>query len=326
MRAFLLLVLAARLLPAQQSGQVAAALAAGSYFPLEVGDRWIYRTDFRFETAVYEAWRIDRTEDIDGKTYSVFTITGSSGVLGESRFRADAQGRIFILTGDGDQLFLDPSSTTAPGQLRTGRQGGPYRTAVGTFNDTLTYFTSAGLSSEDGQLGRGVGLLWSSENLNTGSSGGLVKSRALVEAVVGGGAIRFTANASLHIGMENLTLDVTGKQVTNCILPCYFVACTLSAPPPDPPGTYKPCAMARVGVENWPADASRSVRLRLLAPDSTVLYDQPFPLVGTLGEAVITTQVPLYSAPNQPFPPGAYQLTAATADGAAQASVQLRIK
>jgi hypothetical protein len=169
-------------------------------------------------------------------------------------------------------------------------------------------------------------LLWSSQNLLTGSSGGFTNGRILVEAVVGGGNLRFTADAGLRVGMESLTLDVTGKQVTNCILPCYFAACGLGGPQPDPPGTYKPCARARVALENWPADASRTVRLRLLAPDGTVLYNQPFDLVSAPGEVAVTTQIPLYSAPNQPYPPGVYQLTAATADGAAQSAVAVEIR
>jgi len=36
--------------------------------------------------------------------------------------------------------------------------------------------------------------------------------------------------------------------------------------------------------------------------------------------------VPLYSAPNQPFAPGTYQLQASTVDGVAQSSLILNIK
>ena len=80
----------------------------------------------------------------------------------------------------------------------------------------------------------------------TGSSGGFTQGRTLVEATVAG--IRFPAPApALKLGMESLTLDVTGRHVTNCAVPCYFVACGL-VPGADPPGTYKPCAQARVGA------------------------------------------------------------------------------
>jgi hypothetical protein len=328
MRAPLCLIVLAVLLPAQSSVQVAGALAAGSYFPLDAGNRWVYRVDSRGGTAGYETWRIDRTEEIGGKQYAVFTIIGSGVVLGESRFRADDQGRVFILTGTGDELFLDARAGAGPGILQPGGPGGTYTNPLGSFADTLKYSNRLdALDLETGILGRGIGLLSSTRVLETGSSGGFTSGRTLVEAVVGGGAIRFTAGAAgLHVGMENLTLDVTGKQVTNCVLPCYFAACGFAGPVPDPPGTYKPCARARVSLENWPADASRAVRLRLLAPDNTVLYDQPFTLVSAPGEVAITTQIPLYSAPNQPYPPGAYQLSAATADGAAQSAVTVVVR
>ena len=40
-------LLAGSLAAQQQSPQVAAALAAGSYFPLDVGNRWVFRADSR---------------------------------------------------------------------------------------------------------------------------------------------------------------------------------------------------------------------------------------------------------------------------------------
>src|SRR5215471_8890406 len=112
MRALMMTYLFAGLAAAQPA-QVTAALAAGGYFPLDVGNRWVFRADSRAATAPYETWRIDRTETIDGQQYAVITIIGGSGVLnnvvlGESRFRADASGRVFILTDKGEQLFFDP--------------------------------------------------------------------------------------------------------------------------------------------------------------------------------------------------------------------------
>jgi hypothetical protein len=304
------------------------ALAAPSYFPLEVGDHWIYSADSRISTGNYETWRIDRTETINANQYFVISIYGPTGLLGESRFRTDNQGRILILTGDGDQLFLDPRPNGQPGQLIPGAQGGSYKTAVGTFDDTLLYTNPLGgvLLRETGQLGRGVGLLWSNTTMETGSSGGFTDGRVLVEAVVGGGTIRYTATAGFRLGLESLTFDVTGKNVTNCILPCYFAACGLVVPQPDPPGTYKPCARARVSLENWPADASHTVHVRLLAPDTTVLSDQQYTLPTAPGDVVDTVQVPLYSAPNTRYPPGAYQLNASTEDGSGQSSVSVTIK
>jgi len=327
MRAILMLLFLSPLVPAQQSPEVAAGLAAGSYFPLEIGDHWVYRADSRIGTGAYETWRIDRTDTANGNRYFVMGIYGvNSTLVGEDWFRADDQGRIFVLTGNSDQLFLDPRLGGDPGQLNAVGQGGSYRTAVGMFSDTLIYANSDPFLAETGQFARGVGLLWSSQTMRTGSSGGFVYGRSLVEAVVGGGAIHFTATAGIHVGMESLTLDVTGKKVTNCVLPCYFVACGFGPTPPDPEGTYKPCARARVSLENWPTDASLSVRLRLVAPDTTVLYDQKFALTPAPGDVTLTAQIPLYSAPNQPFPPGAYQLSASTDDGSASSALTVTVQ
>jgi hypothetical protein len=63
-----------------------------------------------------------------------------------------------------------------------------------------------------------------------------------------------------------------------------------------------------------------------MAPDSTVVYDKQFTIVSAPGDAGVMTQIPLFTAPNQPLPPGSYQLTAATADGAAQSAVTVRIR
>jgi hypothetical protein len=316
MRPLLTLLLLLPALPAQPT----------SYFPLEVGDHWVYRTDSRLSTGTYQTWRIDRTETFNGNQYFTMSIYGPSGLLGESRFRTDDQGRILILTSDGDQLFLDPHPNGQPGELHPGALGGSYKTAVGTFTDTLTYTNPQGLIFESGMLARGVGLLWSTNDMLTGSSGGFTDGRVLVEAVVGGGTIRYTATAGFHLGMESLTLDVSGKNVTNCILPCYFAACGLGGPQPDPPGTYKPCTRARVSLENWPADASHTVHVSFVASDGTVLSDQHYTLPAAPGDVVDTVQVPLYSAPNQPYPPGVYQLTAATEDGSGQSSVRVSIR
>ena len=313
---------------AQSSPQVSAALAAGTYFPLEIGNRWVYRVDSRAGTASYETWRIDRTQTIGDNLYFVVAIVSDNGLLGESRFRVDAQGRVFLRTGDADQLFLDSRPSGEAGVLKVEGPAGTVTSAAGTFSDTLKYSNRLNsLQVETGVLGRGVGLLSSTTVLQTGSSGGFTTGRTLVEATVGGSAIRFRGGfASLKVGMESLSLDVSGKQVTNCILPCYFAACGFAGPVPDPPGTYKPCARASVSVEGWSPGPARPVRLRLTSPDGTVLYDRVLSLVAPEGSGIVTTQIPLFSAPNLPYPPGSYRLSAATDDGAAESGFKLAIR
>src|ERR1039458_3787138 len=134
MKCALLLCLFASLLPAQ-SKAVLAALATGTYFPLDVGDRWVYREDLRVATATYQTWRVDRTESVNGNTYSVIAIEGPYGYYGESWFRADAGGRVYLLTGAGDILFMDPTTVTPnSGEVQLeSLAGGPTATALGTF-------------------------------------------------------------------------------------------------------------------------------------------------------------------------------------------------
>ena len=128
----------------------------------------------------------------------------------------------------------------------------------------------------------------------------------------------------MQLGIESLSLNVSGKEVTNCAVPCYFVACGLT-PGADPPDTYKPCAQTRVGLSNWPAGQSRTVRLQLVAPDGTIAHDRTLTMDAAPDESVTFLQLPLYSAPNRPLPAGAYQLVAKTDDGTAQSSLTVRI-
>jgi hypothetical protein len=82
----------ARVVCQPESGQVPAALAAGSYLPLDIGNEWIYRVDTRIGTAVYQTRRVDRAEVINGTPYFVVAV-GST----EVPHRTDAQGRVYIL-------------------------------------------------------------------------------------------------------------------------------------------------------------------------------------------------------------------------------------
>jgi hypothetical protein len=325
MKCIFLLPLMASLLPAQTPA-VLAALATGTYFPLDVGDRWVYRIDDRSITASYQTWRVDRTETLNGETFSVIAIEGPGTFYYESWFRAGSDGRVYTPSGEGEQLFLDPGNQSASGALLevTGRGGGS--TAFGNFTDGLYYVnaTPSSLLRETGTLIRGVGLISSTTDMLTGSSGGFTQGRTLVEASLAGG-IHFPAlSSAVALGIESLDLDVSGAKVTNCAVPCYFVACGMM-PGADPQGTYKPCAQARVELANWPAGASRSVRLQLLAPDATAAYDRMLALDASPDRSVTFIQIPLYSAPNVPLAAGAYQLVATTADGAAQSALMVRI-
>jgi hypothetical protein len=126
----------------------------------------------------------------------------------------------------------------------------------------------------------------------------------------------------LSVGIEKTRLDVGGKNVTNCAIPCYFLACYLSGA--DPPGTYKPCAQARVEAHSA---TPYIVELELVDALNRVVYQAPAAAAAG-GDLLRYVQLQLYSKPNLPLPPGFYTLTARAKDGAeivAAASIQVRI-
>jgi hypothetical protein len=324
--AFLLLTIVTS--SAAQSQAVLAALATGTYFPLDVGDRWVYREDIRVQTASYQTWRVDRTETVNGKTYSAMAIEGPGSFYAEQWFRADSSGAVYLYTGSGEVLFMAAGQVTASAgnqyQVQLQGSAGPVATALGTFPDAMAYVNYEGLDIERGTLARGIGLVTSTTIMDTGSSGGDTLIRTLVEAHLAGGIDFPALQSSIELGLESLSLNVSGMQVTNCAIPCYFVACYIAFA--DPPGTYKPCAQARIALKNWPSQLSRAVTLQLLAPGGSSAFRQSLTLDAAPSASVTFIQVPLYSAPNVPLPPGAYQLTAVTAGGAAQSMLTVTIQ
>ncbi len=290
---------------------IAAALLSSSYFPLQVGNEWVYRDDSRIGTADYSTQRVAGVRIIgDQAWYSVLTGDNPQTAI-ETLYRADAQGRIYQLDRNGREiLWLDPTANPNPSatlQILNGR--GPLRNALGNFPDTLAYVNNQPLNRETGMFARGVGLINRRDDSPTGSSGGFVQGLDLVYARIGGN-IRFATPAiSLGLSVESNDLDVSGGNVTNCALPCYFVACGLGGIV-DPPGTYKPCFQARVRLENLPVQDSTTLDLDLIdAGDRSVYHTSATVAAGQAQpDSILVRQLQLYSAPNQPVPAGAYRV------------------
>src|SRR4051812_34952587 len=221
MKCIFLFPLVASVLMAQTPALL-AALATGTYFPLDVGDRWVYRIDDRSVTGSYQTWRVDRIEMHNGAQYSVMAIEGPGTFYYESWFRTDSSGRVYLLTGSGEQLFLDPGSQSAPGaQLQVTGHGGGNSSAFGTFTDGLSYVNNISiLDRETGTLIRGLGLLSSTATMLSGSSGGFTQGRTLVEASLAGGIHLPALSSAVTLGIESVNLNVGAKQVTNCAVPC----------------------------------------------------------------------------------------------------------
>lgn len=312
----------ARVVCRPPSVPVPSALSASSYFPLDVGDEWVYRVDNRFGTAIYETRRAERAEMIDGTLYYIVSSsTGPTSITPalpptEIAYRIDDQGRVFFLNQQGgEQLLLDPTGTTSGALLKVLTKGQPVQTTVGNFADALTYDLFNALLDERGTYARGIGFVSSSEQLLTGSSGGFVEGYNLVYARIAGNLVFAAPAAALELTTESRDLDVSGHNVTNCAIPCYYAACGLGSPV-DPPGTYKPCIQARVRMEESPASftasdpQTRTVAFDLLDSSGAVLSSATDAV--TIGpdqpEAIVAHSILL------PMIPGPYRLRARILD------------
>jgi hypothetical protein len=315
----------AQVLCSPSGGPVAAGLAAASYLPLDIGNRWTYRTLSRFAPTSYTQWLVTAAQIVNGQLWFVIQVSSSDAQSNTAQMlmRQGDGGRIYQLTNGQSQLWLDPNTPQDPtAQLQvTGR--GPQQNALGTFADGLNYTKSQTLSFEAGTIVRGLGLTSSSSTVLAGSSGGFSQSLDLVEARIDGHLLFEAPSPSLQLSIEAAAFDVTDGLVTNCILPCYFAACGLGGPQPDPPGTYKPCFKA--GAKMAAATGPISVEVDVLDAAGNVLANAMMSLLPDDGGRVEGFhQMPLYTAPNQPFAPGTYRLRATA--GAASAILAFQVE
>jgi hypothetical protein len=227
--------------------------------------------------------------------------------------RVDDSGRIY-LPGEGgrEQVWLDPAGTDPAAVLQVISRRS-YASPLGIFPDALIYQRYASLAREQGYLVRGLGLTSFQVDLLAGSSGGFFQSYELVEARIDGRLLLKRPAFEVRLEAERTWLDVTNRHVSNCAVPCYFVACGL-VPGADPPDTWKPCLQVRVLAED-PA-----VELTLEDLGGVVLRRAAIP--GGRGYY----SMPLYSEPNRPYPPGEYRLRATGSEMGGAAFLPLRIE
>ena len=293
-------------------------LQSGSYFPLQVGNTWIYRNNSRVITGAYVRRSITGTESIAGKSY--FVLTQDSAVI--AKLRGDSNGVIWMATNQGEQIYLDPGSSS----LQKSSYSGP----LGDFSDALN--TSSFANPPDfsrSTFVRGIGLVHLTAELVAGSSGGFLSSLDLVEVRLPG--VHFSLPVpTISLSIEKTDLDVSGKLVPNCALPCYFTACGIGGSP-DPPGTYRPCTQTR--VESLAAPDSE-VRLRLLDSSGVVVFTSLM-TADAAGRCLTYVRLPVYTTlrPNSTaftlLPAGPYRLTGQVLNSgqeAASASIDLRVR
>jgi hypothetical protein len=236
--------------------------------------------------------------------------------------REDPNGAIYIYQNGAASLWLDPNQATGatPQLAITGR--GPFQNSLGAFAEAANYTRQQGFILEHGILVKGIGLISNSSTMLTGSSGGFVESYDLVEARIDGHIVFGPSASSIEVTSEAAVFDVTHGLVTNCILPCYFAACGLVAPQPDPSGTYKPCF--RAGAKLSSLAGPTPVVLAILDGAGNVLTQSTMSLLpDDGGRSEGFHEMPLYSAPNQPFAPGTYQLRATSPSASATVSFEI---
>lgn len=272
----------------------------GSFLPLQVGNTWVYKNRGRALAYEYVTHTISRTETLGGLTY--FVLTSGSSVL--ERLRADPEGRIWRFSGTPEspkeELLLDPA---APQAVRAAHTG-----PLGTFDDTVRVRFTQGLGSESRVYARGVGMVWSEMVLNTGSSGGVLDNKELVEARLAGLQLGPWL-PRLSLAVENTELDVSGRKVTNCRI---IYGC-IGFCPVDPPEAYRPCAQARVEAGTA---GEFTVELELADSNGRVVFRQP---VNGTGDLLRHVPLQLYSGnfpgPYVPLTAGEYALTARLKSG-----------
>lgn len=290
-----------------------AALATGAWFPLQVGNQWVYRLDNRVITSAYTTWTITRTEQRGDQTYYVLSTAPGVGQPSDMLLRSDGDGRIYRIRDialQTEELWLDPTVNPDPSAVLKIRQRNfTYTGALGTFSGGIIYDTDqVSLIRESGTFVRGLGLVERSAVLQTGSSGGFTDGLQLVSVRIGKGIRLATTALTFQFGAESTRLDVTNKKVTNCAIPCYFTACGIAGA--DPSNTYKPCFQARMNVQH-PLDGSGiTAEIELRDPSDRQVFQVTVPLTKSdvLADFTAFQQVPLYAKPNEPFAPGDYRL------------------
>jgi hypothetical protein len=294
-------------------------IAGASYLPLQVGNTWVYRTNNRFITGEYVVRTISGTETIGGKTY--FVLSEGSSVI--AKLRGGDDGVIRAATSDGEQVYLDPAAASV--------QKTSYAGPIGEFSDAVATSSLAGsLLLENTTYARGIGLVHSNSTLETGSSGGFTDSLDLVEVRLPG--VHFTVPAAaVSLSVETTDLDVTDKLVANCALPCYFAACGLGGGQPDPAGTYRPCAQARIEAA---ASAGSQVQVQLADLTGAVLFTTSL-AADAGGKTLQYVRLPVYTTPDRAsiafriLPPGQYRLTGQVLDAGrevASSSLNLNVR
>ena len=195
-------------------------LAGGSYFPLAVGNTWVYKSNSRFITAAYSVRSITGTQTIGGQTYYVLAATSNSPATTIALLRTDSTGAIYQNTNGVDQVYFDPNAA--------GNQHITYSGPLGSF-PAIQPPTPGGLAHTTLLYVRGIGLVNAVDRDLTGSNGGFLDGIDLIDVRVDGVHISVPA-PKIGLSIESADLDLTNQVAPNCAVPCYYAACGIGSP------------------------------------------------------------------------------------------------
>lgn len=292
-------------------------LGGGSYFPLAVGNTWVYKANSRFITASYIVWTISGTQTIGGQTYYALGQASNSPPTTIALLRAAKNGAIYQNANGVDQVYFDPN---AAGNKNVGYSG-----PLGSFANAIQPASPLGLTTTLLTYVRGIGLVNSFSVDDTGSNGGFLNSLDLIDARVDGVHISVPA-PKIDLSIENTNLDLTNQVAPNCAVPCYYPACGIGSSY-DRPGMYRPCAQTRIDTSS--TTAGYTVLLQLLDSTGTPVFQQtPQPGLNYIRLPLFTDGGGV-STPFTVLPPGDYKLVGSILNGTtpeATSSIAVHIK
>ncbi len=283
------------------------ALSQAPFFPLQVGNEWIYEQWKPTSGTTFITRRIQRAELIGEKVWFVMqeSVIGSDAVT-ETRYRSDELGRIYLLGSNGEILWLDPSpNPNSNARLYTRYREGTLDVPAGTFTNLLMLSDRSVSYYDEGFLARGIGMIY---DWGTSLSGVFIYGGVhLVQARIDGNLIYAAPSVSLELTAEASAFDVSNRKAPDCQPAICYVNCG-----------YQPCFRATVRSSQT-ADANSSVDLDLLDASNASLYH------AKLSGTSVAHNVQLYDNATLPFAPGNYKLLAQTPDGR-QSVIPIQIK
>lgn len=287
-------------------------LGSGSYFPLAVGNTWVYKYNSRAVTAAYVVQTITGITSQNGQIYYVLTETSPPDATPIALLRADSTGVIYQLTATGEQVYLDPKSASPAA----------YSGALGIFNDAIAPPAQilGSIIETTSTYARGIGMVNSQSTMLTGSSGGFTEGLDLVDVKVNGFHLSIP-QPKIALSIDNPSPDLTNRKAPNCAIPCYFAACGIAGA--DPTGTYRPCGQIRIDASA--ETSSYNVLVELLDSTGAPVFQD------TTQSQTTYVRLPLYTG-QTPFtllPPGNYTLVGTVTQGSttlATATIPIQIQ